>query len=86
MKSFSFMGLSPFLLKEDFFALTIALTLTTDVITEHGSEDEIFLGRKFIQGTSDDEADGLQTFWSSEIDIQVLTTRRLQHIGDALTL
>lgn len=66
--------------------LTIPLALGTNVVAEHGTENEVLLRRKQIQRTGDDEADSLQTLAPSEIDIQVVATSGLQDVRDALTL
>ena len=66
-------------------ALTIPLALGTDVVAEHGTENEVLLRREQIQWTGDDKADSLQTLAPSEIDIQVVPTSGLQDVRDALT-
>ncbi len=65
--------------------LTIPLALGTNVVAEHGTENEVLLRREQIQRTGDDEADSLQAFAPSEIDIQVVPTSGLQDVRDALT-
>ena len=65
--------------------LTIPLALGANVVAEHGTENEVLLRREQIQRTGDDEADSLQAFAPSEIDIQVVPTSGLQDVRDALT-
>ena len=48
--------------------------------------DKILFGGKLVQRTGDDEPDGLQTFASSEVNIQVLSSGWLQQVRDPLTL
>ena len=66
--------------------LAIPFALCTDVVAEHGAEDEILFGCKFVQWTGDDESDSLQAFTSSEINILILLSGRLQQVRNALTL
>ena len=67
-------------------ALAVALALGTDVVTQHGAEDEVFFWIKLVQRTGDDELDGSQTLAASEIDVLVLLSGRLYQVGYALTL
>ena len=53
-------------------ALTVALALCAEVIAEHGAENKVLLGGKFVEWTCDDETDGFQTFAPSEIDVDSL--------------
>ena len=64
----------------------IAFALCAEVVAEHGSQDKILFGGKLVQRTGDDEPDGLQTFASSEVNIQVLSSSWLQQVWDSLTL
>ena len=66
--------------------LTVALALCADIVAKQGSKDEVFFRCELVQRSGDDEADGLHALTSSEIDVQVLPTRRLQYVRDALTL
>ena len=68
------------------FTFTIPFTLCADVVAEHRSEYEIFLWRKFVQWTGDDEPDSLQTFAPTEIHVKVLLSGRLQQIWNILAL
>ena len=67
-------------------ALAEALTLGTKVVTQHRAEYEVLLGRQLIERTRHDEADGVETFLTAEIEIEVVLARRLQHILDVLAL
>ena len=67
-------------------ALAEALALGTKVVTQHRAEYEVLLGRQFIERTRHDEADGVETFLTAEIEIEVVLARRLQHILDVLAL
>ena len=60
--------------------------MCAEVVAEHGSQDKILFGGKLVQRTGDDEPDGLQTFASSEVNIQVLSSGWLQQVRDPLTL
>jgi hypothetical protein len=66
--------------------LAISFALCTEVVAEHGSEDEVLFGCELIQWTSNDEPDGIQTLAPPEINIQILLSGRLQQIRNALTL
>ena len=59
------------------FSFTIALTLCTEVIAQHGAEDKIFLGRQFVERTGDNEANSIETFFATDIEIQVVLACRL---------
>jgi len=41
---------------------TIALTLCTEVIAQHRTKDEVLLGSQFVERTSDNEANRIETF------------------------
>ena len=58
-------------------ALAITFALCADVVAEHGTEDKILFRREFVQWTSDDESDGLQTFTSPEVNILIMSSCRL---------
>ena len=49
------------------FTLAITLTLGTNIITEHGPEDEVLLGSQLVKRTCDNQSNGLQTLTASEI-------------------
>ena len=70
------------------FALPLAepLALGTDVVAQHGTEDEILLGSQLIERTVDNEANGIQTLRAPEIKVQVLPSCGLHKIGDAHVL
>ena len=67
-------------------ALAEALALGTKVVTQHRAEYEILLGRQLVERTRHDEADGVETLLTAEIEIEVVLARRLQHILDVLAL
>lgn len=67
-------------------ALAEALALGTKVVTQHRAEYEVLLGRQLIERTRHDEADGVETLLTAEIEIEVVLARRLQHILDMLAL
>ena len=62
------------------FTLTISFALGTDVVAEHGSEDEVFFGCQLVERTGDEQADGVETFAATEIDVHVLLAGRLHHV------
>ena len=66
------------------FALTITLTLGTNIITEHGPEDEILLGSQLVKRTRDNQSNGLQTLTAPKIQVDRILTCRLQYIGNVL--
>ena len=57
--------------------LAVPFALCADVVAEHGTEDKILFRREFVQWTSDDESDGLQTFTSPEVNILIMSSCRL---------
>jgi len=59
------------------FTLTVPFTLCTDVIAEHGTEDEVLFGRELVQRTGDDEPDGLQALAPPEVYILIVSSCRL---------
>ena len=62
------------------FTLAVSLALCTDVVAEHGSEDEILFGRQLIERTGNEQADGIETFTATEIDVHVLLASGLHHV------
>ena len=58
-------------------SFTIALTLCTEVIAQHRAEDKVLLGCQFVERTGDNEANGVETFLATYIEIQVVLTSRL---------
>ena len=67
------------------FTFTIALTLCTEIIAQHRAEDKILLGRQFVERTCDNEANGVETFLATNIEIQVVLARRLKNKVHVLT-
>ena len=66
--------------------LAIPFALCAEVIAEHGTEDKILFGCELMERTSDKETDSLQALAPSKVHIHVLSSGRLQDVGDALTL
>ena len=62
----------------------ISLALGTDVITQHGSQYEIFFRSEQVQGTCHHHADGFNAFRLAEEEIDALVVHRLNHKLDAL--
>lgn len=62
----------------------IALALGTDVITQHGPQDEILFGREAVQGARHHQADGIDALCLAEKEIDALVVHRLDHKLDAL--
>ena len=46
--------------------LAEALALGTDVVAEHGAENEVFFGSELVERTVDNHADGIQALLLSE--------------------
>ena len=67
-------------------ALTIAFTLGTDVISQHGTQDEILLRRSLSQWFGDNYSDIIQTCTLAKEEIQTVVTNRLNDIINVLTL
>ena len=63
-----------------FASLAVSLALCTDVVAEHGSEDEVLFGRQLIVRTGNEQADGIETFATTEIDVHVLFASGLHHV------
>ena len=66
-------------------SFTIALTLCTEVIAQHRAEDKVLFWRQFVERTGDNEADGIETFLATNIEIQVVFACRLYHEIHVLT-
>ena len=58
-------------------SFTIALTLCTEVIAQHGAQDKVLLGCQFVERTGYNEANGVETFLASNVEIQVVFAGRL---------
>ena len=67
-------------------ALTIAFTLGTDVISQHGTQDEILFRRKLAQRFGNNHADSIQTFLLTKEEIQPIVANRLDDVINVLTL
>ena len=67
------------------FTFAIPFALCADVIAEHRSEDKILFWREFVQWTSDNESDSIQTLAPTEIHIHVLLSGGLQQVWNILT-
>ena len=67
------------------FALTVTLTLRADIISQHGTQDEIFLGRELTEWFIDYESDGIETFRLAEKQIQLSVSDRLNEVLNILT-
>ena len=67
-------------------ALTFAISLTlgTDVVAKHGSKDKVLFGSQFIQRTCDEQTDGIETFLTTKIDVDILLASGLHHVVDGL--
>ena len=65
-------------------AFTVALTLGTDVVAEHGSKDKVLFWSQFIQRTGDEQTDGIETLLATEIDVDILLACGLHHVVDGL--
>ena len=48
---------------------TVPFALCTDVVAEHGAEDEVFLGRQLVKRTGDKQTDGIETFAATEVEV-----------------
>jgi hypothetical protein len=66
------------------FPFTEALTLRTDVIPEHGTEDKILFGCQLVEWTIHYQSDGFETLGSPEEKIQALAIHWLQEVMDIL--
>ena len=58
-------------------SFTIALTLCTEVIAQHRTEDKVLFGRQFVERTGDNETNGIETFLATNVEIQVVLASRL---------
>ena len=59
------------------FSFAITLTLCTEVIAQHRTEDEVFFGRQLVERTCDNETNRIETFLTANIEIQVVLASRL---------
>ena len=59
------------------FTFAVAFALCADVVAEHSAEDKVLFRRELVQWTSDDKADSLQAFTSSEVNVLILSSCRL---------
>ena len=66
-------------------AFAITLTLGTDVVAKHGSEDKVLFGSQLIQRTGDKQTDGIEALTATEIDVDILLASGLHHVVDGLT-
>ena len=67
-------------------ALTIAFALGTDIISQHGTQNEILLRCKQAQWFGDYHADSIQAFLLAKEEIQTVVANRLNDIINVLTL
>ena len=67
-------------------ALTIAFTLSADIIPQHGTQDEILFRRKLAQRFGNNHADSIQTFLLAKEEIQPVVANRLDDVINVLTL
>ena len=67
-------------------SLTIAFTLGTDIISQHGTQDEILFRRKLAQWFGNNHADSIQAFLLTKEEIQTVVANRLDDIINVLTL
>ena len=58
-------------------SFTIALTLCTEVIAQHRTENKVLLRRQFVERTGDNEANGIETFLATNVEIQIVFASRL---------
>ena len=66
--------------------VTIQFTLRTDVISQHGSQDEILFRRQQIQRTIHHHTDSIDTFRFAEKQIDPFLINRLNDKTNTLTL
>ena len=64
-------------------SLAIALTLGTNVIAEHGAENEVFFGSELIERAVDHHPDGIETLFLAEKEIEAFIAHGLDDVGDA---
>ena len=67
-------------------SLTIAFTLSTDIISQHGTQNEILFRRKLAQRFGNNHADSIQTFLLTKEEIQTVVANRLDDVINVLTL
>ena len=64
-------------------ALTVALTLSAEIIAKHGAKDEVFFGRELVKRPVDNHPNGIETLFLSEEKVETVVTYGLDDIGDA---
>ena len=62
------------------------LALHPQVVAEQGAQDEILFGRELVERACRNQADGLDTFRPTEIEIDGVLARLLHGVADALAL
>lgn len=68
------------------FAGGIALALLADTVTEEGTDDKIFFRTKAVEGTVDDQSDGLYTFFFAEKEVDIAIPEFLFKKGNIQSL
>ena len=63
--------------------LTIAFTLCTDIIPQHGTENEILFGRKLVERSGHHQSDGVETLFLAEEQVESLRAHALDDITDS---
>ncbi len=63
--------------------LAEALALGTDVVAEHGAENEVFFRCELVERTVDNHADGVQALLLSEEKVQTVVAHGLYDVADA---
>ena len=58
-------------------SFTIALTLCTKVIAQHRTKNKVLLRRQLVEWTGDYEANGIEAFLTTNIEIQIVLASRL---------
>ena len=66
-------------------AFTESLALCAKVITKHRAQYKVLFWRKLVKRTSNNQPDGIETFLTAEIEVEVVLTRRLHHEIDILS-
>ena len=59
--------------------------MRAEVVTQHGTKDEVLLGRELVERAGDDEANGIETLLAANIEIEVVLACGLQHEVHVLT-
>ena len=68
------------------FAGTVAFALRTKVVSQHGTQDEVFLGRQPVQRFVDHAGNGMDAFGFAEEQINLRFVNRAYQIGNVLAL